>query len=342
MIRLRLELILTFFIILFSTVFSLKHSTSYDSSVYLAALSKNLKKDYYFSSDEDIYSALEYGIQTRDPYFKIFKNEEDFNEEYYNMLNKIAVKFGIRYSVKTGIVSSVLKKSPSWSKLQEGDRIVEVNGETSPALFPEAFKKAAESKTAKLKVERESKIFDVEIEAFLLKAAYVEVEDSILKITIYSFNDETPSLLREGLGKVDISSIREVHFDMTQCPGGKVSSLVDSLSVFVPKNTEILHETKKYTNEHIRYVSNIEPVLNFATLDNNIKIVAFKSSRTASSAEGFIGSLKYLYPRIEFVGEQTYGKWTTIQLVKFLKGGMLISVGKIYLPNGETFEGIGL
>jgi C-terminal processing protease CtpA/Prc len=335
-VRAMLVVALIFVLCGFSAFFAYREHNSYQASTYLSTVSRSLSDSYYFSDSTELLQAVEEGLQTSDKYFQLYFTDTDFHAAFSALNETVSKFYGIRYSSKTGVISSVLKHSTAYGLLFADDVLLSVNDITDSELFYEALHSA---ETADLLIRRGDLELPITVKSGTLNAAYAHLEaDGTANLTLYFFSKAELMILYDFL-MAHHDQITSLTIDLTQCPGGRVASLTSTLSLFLPKNTKLFIEQRR-TGSNL-YQTPRSPILDLQNLKIPVQIL--KSEKTASSAEIFAGVLKYHLPDlVTLEGAQTYGKWTTVQPVKFLKGGMLMTVGKVFLPDGSTYEGIGL
>jgi len=321
----------------YGAIIAQQRSNSYQLSTYLGVLGRNLSADLELNSETEILDAVETGIREKDKYFRILYTEDEFLQSLSALSIAAAKKYGVFFDPKTGVIKDVLRHSANYTKLNSNDVLLQVGEATIPSEFLRAFQ-ATSSIT--VKVQTPTGVQELTLTSRVLHPIYTELNGTHATITFYFFKTELltelTSFLRQNAGK-----ITELTLDLTQCPGGKVKTLAASLGFLFPTGTPFFYEQRKA--KRVYYLNNAQPILDLTKFDGPITVL--KSARTASSAEIFAGVLNHLLfdkPNFKLVGETTYGKWTTIQFIKFLKGGMLHSLGRVHLPDGTTYEGKGI
>ena len=323
------------FLLLLSATSSLERIDAYSLSEYFSALSKALSQDVYFESEESILSSLERGIRSQDRYFRLIRTEREFQRTFQEYVGPLKKKYGIFFDRESGRVELVFKHSPNSAVLQKGDRLLEVESEKDPSKFLSVFESHDRVRAV---IERNGERKEVVLSAFEMKPFYCErTSETEQTLTIYFFRTEMVASFYQCLQEIKKSPrVRKITIDLSQSPGGSVRALSAVLSFFFPEKTLLFQERRK--NEIVNYYSQGGKKIDLERYD--VKIL--KSSMTASSAEIFIAVLKHYFDHVQLEGQKTYGKFTTVRLIKFFKGGAVVSVGKVYLPDGMTYEGVGL
>lgn len=334
----KLEYVLLFGSCFIATQFAYHSSDSYSASSYLSQVGRAINASSEFITEQDLTAAVETGLRTKDRYISFLESEHEFNDLYQSYDSPDRKKYGIRFDRKTGVITDVLRHSKNYALLQPGETIIRVAAEEKPEKFLAAFQASNELNVVVRgtnKIERSIKLQSGE-----LKSLYTEVEGDTARVTLYSFAYETHVPFVTFLDSLDTKRIQTIEFDLSQCPGGRVNTLTTLLSSLLPKNTKMFTEVRR--NKTIAYSTARTPDFDLTKFKGRVRVL--KSARTASAAEIFIGVLKYNLPKekLDVVGDTTYGKWSTVQFKKFLKGGLVMTVGRVYLPDGTTYEGHGI
>jgi carboxyl-terminal processing protease len=73
-----------------------------------------------------------------------------------------------------------------------------------------------------------------------------------------------------------------------------------------------------------------------------VPLYALQDDRTASAAEVFIGALTR-NGRAVSLGARTFGKGRTQKVLSLMDGsGLILTDGELILPDGESYDGVGL
>lgn len=318
---------------LYGFINSSKHSEAYSFITYMSALARAVTLDVYIDSPETALQSVEEAFRKKDRYFKTLYTTSDFDQMFASITGSNAKKYGFFFSSKDGTIKTVLKHSPNFGKIKKGDTLKSVNGVTDPSKFLEEL---TSNDTVDVVVQREDQLLHFTLQTAAIEPMYCNIEGTSAEITIYFFRMSMIEKFKACIDKIANSKVESITFDVSQSPGGAVRALTATLAMVTPKGKLMFYEKRK--TKTIKYYAREESVLDL----KNYQVTVLKSSRTASSAEIFAASLKYNYPHVELKGDKTYGKWSTIQIVPFLKGGVVLSVGKIYLPDGSTYEGEGI
>ena len=314
-------------------------SNSYALGAYLGVVGRSLVNGHVFQNDEDVIKALEAGLKTKDRYLKLFYTEDEYDSYWSSLSLAVPRKYGIVFD-HFGRVQDVLKHSPAYGDIVPGDIITKVGSVSQPSKFLETFNRSPE---AGVTISRDGNLLPKTLRPFDLKPFYGQIDGDTATATVYFFRSEMIPSAREFLATVDANPlVKKLVFDVTQCPGGQVSAL-DTLLGSLFADRKVLYMEKRGTKRYVHVANGKEPVLDVMSAKLSLEIR--KSKRTASAAEIFIGVMQHhLDPtgKLSIIGDTTYGKWTTTAFTKFLRGGMMRSIGAVVLPDGKTYEGLGL
>ena len=160
--------------------------------------------------------------------------------------------------------------------------------------------------------------------------------DPIGLVRISSFRGTTTNEFREALARLQTLGIRGLLLDLRGNPGGAFKSALSSAELFLEGGT-IVHSEGQVKEFNKSFASNGQnPFL--------LPTVIMVDEDTASSAEILAGALQ-LNGKAKIVGNRTRGKGSVQCLIPIdkapwdkLPGGVQLTVAKLRLPTGQTFE----
>jgi carboxyl-terminal processing protease len=234
--------------------------------------------------------------------------------------------------------------------LDAGDHLLAVNDHATHGVsLMQIHNWLAETQanSIKLRVRRGDGVVDtVTVAKEPIKFSPVSVEQSgdAWQIALHDISDRCVTDLREQLRS--IGPAKTLTLDLRGCPGGPVNFAVAVASMFLPADTivaklETLNETETLRS------NNSAPY-------RPAKLSILQDRYTGSAAEVIIAALLGYSPlKAQSYGEKTYGKGVTQRVVRVsgknqkgedvVEAGMLkITDSRIYGPNGESWDGIGL
>ncbi len=161
-----------------------------------------------------------------------------------------------------------------------------------------------------------------------------------IRIERFGREDSTPVELNKALKKLRKQGMKGLILDLSNNPGGMLSSAVKISDKFLDGGKLIVYsEGKPGVHSRKEYYSH-----GFGT-EPNYPIVVLANSSSASASEIVTGALKD-NKRAIFVGEKTFGKGSVQQLLWVRSTGrrtcLKLTIAKYYLPNGECIHGKGI
>ena len=152
----------------------------------------------------------------------------------------------------------------------------------------------------------------------------------------------TPESVEKALADIEGQGINKLIIDVRDNPGGDLSSVIDVLSLFVPKDTVL---TKIQYNDETK---NVELKSNASfTKAPDREMVVLVNENSASAAELFSGAMQNL-GLAKVVGLTTYGKGSMQQFMLLINppgfdlGDIKLSVAEFTKPDGSRINGIGI
>ncbi len=242
-------------------------------------------------------------------------------------------------------VVSPMKDSPAEKAgLLPGDRVIAIDGEDMTGVdgYAALLKvRGPEGTTVVLTIDRDNipEPFDVAIVRTEITLPNVEseiLEDDILYIILYNFNENSHEDLRETLKNGLAKNPSGIIMDLRGNGGGLRQNAVNITSEFIEEGV-ILYE---------EYGDGSRDVHNARTFDGlatEIPLVVLVDSTTVSSAEIFAGAIQD-HNRGVLVGTTTFGKgivWTIFPLSGD-QGVMRMSIATWLTPNERFIQGVGL
>ena len=230
----------------------------------------------------------------------------------------------------------------------KGDLVISLQGIPAAMISPaqvHALLTIQAGQEIELQVQPQgmSTITDLKLRSRMLLIPSVDWEvlnpmnaDPIGIVRISSFRSTTTNEFREALARLQTLGIRGLLLDLRGNPGGAFKSALSSADLFLEGGT-IVHaegQVKEFNKSFTSTGQN--PFL--------LPTVIMVDEDTASSAEILAGALQ-LNGRAKIVGNRTRGKGSVQCLIPIdkapwdkLPGGVQLTVAKLRLPTGQTFE----
>lgn len=336
------------------------------ASRYIRAIINKIAEDYRFGADKDaMYEAvldyvmnvdpslLEGAIQavtdTLDDHSEYFTQEELMS--FIDSVENAYVGIGVTIEwVSEGI--HILEVNPDGGAFAAGmladDIIYEVDGQSIVGMDIDeasALIQGDEGTSVTLKVHRgdtDLKFTVVRSRVLAETVGYTIEDNGIGYIYISGFALSTPESLKKALADIEGQGIKDLIIDVRNNPGGDLSSVVDVLSLFVPKDTVL--SKIEYNDERLNVELKSNATFTKAP-DRNIVILANEYS--ASAAEMFSGAMQNL-GLAKVVGVTTYGKGSMQEFMLLINppgfqlGDIKLSVAEFTKPDGGKINGVGI
>lgn len=308
----------------------------------------SLIKDSYYKKVDDsklIDGAIDGMLSSLDDPHTSYFNEsetENFNEVMNGSYKGIGAEITID-SDNNIIILSVFKNSPAYeSGLKYNDKILEVNGKSTKGLTTTevvSLIKDESKKTADIKIERDGKIlnFNVEKRVVTIESVESKVFDrngkKIGYVLINNFANNTYEQFKKQVSDLEAKTISGLVIDVRDNSGGYLHSVTDMLDMFVPKGTIIykIEDQKKTTAYKATTVES-----------RNYPIAVLVNKSSASASEILAIGLKEAYGA-SVVGVNSYGKGTVQTTKELPTGGMIkYTIQKWLSPKGNWVNKVGV
>ena len=277
-----------------------------------------------------------------DEYSEYFTKEEWSEFEASALGNYVGI--GIYMSQdKSGnvVVVSPIKGTPAEEAgIQTEDIIVEVDGESVIGETTDvvASKIKGEPGTkVKLKLLRESKYIDLEIERKEIKVYHVEskmLESNIGYIELITFDEGCAEEIKNAYLDLKNQGAKKIILDLRYNTGGLVDESLEIADMIIPKDKTLLITVDSKDNKEVS--KSKQDVL------IDCDIVVLVNEYSASASEILTGALKD-NGEATIVGTKTYGKGV-IQNVYMLQDGsaLKLTVNEYFTPNETKINKIGI
>ena len=232
--------------------------------------------------------------------------------------------------------------------LLKGDLVISLQGIPAAMISPaqvHALLTIQAGQEIELQVQPQgmSTITDLKLRSRMLLIPSVDWEvlnpmnaDPIGIVRISSFRSTTTNEFREALARLQTLGIRGLLLDLRGNPGGAFKSALSSADLFLEGGT-IVHAEGQVKEFNKSFTSTGQNPFILPT-------VIMVDEDTASSAEILAGALQ-LNGKAKIVGNRTRGKGSVQCLIPIdkapwdkLPGGVQLTVAKLRLPTGQTFE----
>jgi carboxyl-terminal processing protease len=278
-----------------------------------------------------------------DPY-TTFMNQKEF-ESFHAQTEGAYSGVGIQIEVKEDkiIVLSTFEGSPAKKAgVLPGDIIEKVNGtdvsgkEYEKAVSMMKGKEGTDVSITILRNEKETHTYTVKRAKITLETVSGEMlpGGKIAYIKLSMFDENTGKNFTKKLKELQDKGAKGLVLDLRQNPGGLLSTCVEVVSNFVPKDKVITSTIDKYKKES-RYNSK-------GGIAIGMPLVVLTDGLTASASEIVSGVVRD-YKIGTLVGEKTFGKGVVQTLVDTGDNTALkVTISKYYTPNGENIHKTGI
>ena len=236
-------------------------------------------------------------------------------------------------------IAGVVPTSPAeFAKLQEGDLIQSVDGETTQDKSLDTVAKLLSGKpntTAILSVNRSEEILTFSVKRTELRSNPVQLKklkNEIVLISISEFTRGTARSMRSALAASGAER-SGVILDLRGNPGGLLVEATDVAGAFLNGGTVVEFFMPGKSPEIFNAIGDG---------DSKTPLVVLIDRGTASAAEIVAAALQDRN-RAVIVGERTFGKAAVQDLTELSNGAALeLTIGYYLTPNGKRLEGQGL
>lgn len=277
-----------------------------------------------------------------DPY-TVFMNKQEY-DSFNSQTTGSYSGVGIQIEVKDNniVVLSTFEGSPAKKAgVLPGDVIEKVNGtDVSGKEYDKAvtMMKGAKGSEVSITVLRNSKdtyTYTVKRDTIALETVSGEmITNNIAYIKLSMFDENTGKNFNKKLVELQGKGAKALILDLRQNPGGLLTTCVDVVSNFIPKDKVIVSTIDK-NNSKQEYVSKGGSAI-------GMPLVILTDGNTASASEIVSGAIRD-YKLGTLVGEKTFGKGVVQTLIDTGDGTALkVTMAKYYTPNGENIQKIGI
>ena len=225
------------------------------------------------------------------------------------------------------------------SGLKAGDEIISVNN----VLVKEYDKNAVSTllqgvpgSKVNLKIKRQNKIMDVELEREKIEVNpvpyYDMIDNEVGYISFIKFNQKASSEVRNAFEDLKAQGMKKLILDVRGNPGGLVNEAIEIVNFFIPRDETVVTTKAKVKKWSDVYKTKKEPI------DLTIPITVLIDRKSASASEILAGSLQD-FDRAVIIGERSFGKGLVQRYRKLTYGTQLkLTISKYYTPSGRSIQ----
>lgn len=309
----------------------------------------NLVQQYYVEDvdvEKLIYGGIKGMLGELDPHTNFLPPEifKEFETETSGEFGGIGIEITIQNEVLT--VISPIEDTPAWQAgIKAGDRIVEINGESTKGL---SLVEAAQKMRGKLGSPVRMGIFRKGFEKpqeFVVKRAKIKVKSikytdfygGYAYVRVTSFIESTFDDLEKVLKEHDKKNkgIRGLVIDLRNNPGGLLDQAVKLSDLFLSEGVIVSTIGRNAKEKEVLYAKKE------GTRDG-FPIIVLINEYSASASEILAGALQD-NNRAAIMGQKSFGKGSVQSVVKLGDGsGLKLTVARYYTPKGISIQADGI
>lgn len=306
-----------------------------------------VKKNYVkeVTDKELINGAINGMLQSLDPYSS-YLTEEMYKELQVETRGEFS-GLGIEITLEDGILTIVspIEDTPAFrAGLQQGDKIVKIDGDTTKNItLLDAVKKMRGKRGTKvtLTIMREgfTKFKDFTIVRDTIHVESVKkqrLETGIPYVRIVNFQEDTAKDLRSAIKDFKTEGdIKGLVLDLRNNPGGLLDQAVEVANLFVDKGLIV------YTDGRVKE-QQMEFRATRSSLRYDFKLAILINEGSASASEIVAGCLQD-HDRALILGIKSFGKASVQTIIRLDNGGGLrLTTAYYYTPKGRNIQKKGI
>jgi carboxyl-terminal processing protease len=254
----------------------------------------------------------------------------------------LGIVIGVRDEWIT-VISPIDDTPAARAGIRAGDRIIEINGETTEGFTTmDAVKqlrgKVGSSVTITVQRPGEPKPSEYTIIRGIIQLETVKsstIDENIGYIRISQFSEPTGDALLEQYQTLKKQGVQSLIIDLRNNPGGLLSSVIEISDMFLEKGIIVSTKGRDEAQNQV-FFSHKDAVV------PEIPLVVLVNEGSASASEIFAGAIKD-NKRGLLVGKTTFGKGS-VQTVRELPdgSGIRITTALYYTPSGVSIDHVGI
>lgn len=309
----------------------------------------NLVQQYYVEEVDTqklIYGGIKGMLQELDPHTNFLPPEiyKEFESETSGEFGGIGIEITVQNDILT--VISPIEDTPAWiAGIQAGDKIVEINGESTKGFsLAEAAQRMRGKKGSKVRmgIFREGfdkpKEFVIERGTVKVKSVkYTDLEDGYAYIRLTSFIENSSTEFEKALKAIQAKhkEINGVIVDLRRNPGGLLDQAVKVSDLFLEKGVIVSTIGRNKREKEVIYAKKEGTYSGFP-------VIVLVNEYSASASEIVAGALQD-NKRAVIMGQPSFGKGSVQSVVKLGDGsGLKLTVARYYTPSGRSIQAEGI
>jgi len=309
----------------------------------------NLVQQYYVEQVDIkrlIYGGIKGMLRELDPHTNFLPPEiyKEFETETSGEFGGIGIEITVQNGVLT--VISPIEDTPAWKAgVQAGDKIVEINGETTKGFsLAEAAQRLKGKKGAKIKLTlfREGferpKEFVIERGTVKIKSVkYIDLDEGYAYVRLTSFIENSFPEMERVLKAHDkkYKQTKGLLLDLRRNPGGLLDQAIQISDLFLEQGVIVSTMGRNQKEKEVVHAKKSGTLPSFP-------IIVMIDEYSASASEILAGALQD-NKRALIMGHRSFGKGSVQSVVKLGDGsGLKLTVGRYYTPSGKSIQSYGI
>lgn len=283
-------------------------------------------------------------VRNLDPYTEFISESEVEGFELMTTGKYGGIGSLIRQKGEWVLFAEPYKNSPAdKAGIQIGDRLVEIDGRSAQGMTTEQVSNALKGEPgSKIKIKVQKWLTDEEVDLRIEREIitipgipyYGMVSDSVGIICHNDFTENCSVEMRRAVEALKAQGAKALILDYRSNGGGLLSEAVATLSLFVPRGSEVVSTRAKDSANNTTLRTQSDPI------DTEIPIVVLVDGNSASAAEIVSGAIQD-YDRGVLIGQRTYGKGLVqTSLPTGYDTFVKVTTAKYYLPSGRCIQAI--
>lgn len=309
----------------------------------------NLVQQYYVEEVDIkklVYGGIKGMLQELDPHTNFLSPEvyKEFESETSGEFGGLGIEITIQNDILT--IISPIEDTPAWEAgVQAGDKIVEINGESTKGLsLAEAAQRMRGKRGSKVRMGIFREGFEKPREFVIARGTvklksvkYTDLDDGYGYIRLTSFIENSSADFEKALKEMQkgSKSIRGLILDLRRNPGGLLDQAVKISDLLLEGGTIVSTIGRNKKDKEVQYAKKDGTYSGFP-------IIVLVNEFSASASEIVAGALQD-NKRALVMGQPTFGKGSVQSVVKLGDGsGLKLTVARYYTPSGRSIQAEGI
>ncbi len=309
----------------------------------------NLVQQYYVEEVDTkklIYGGIKGMLQELDPHTNFLPPEiyKEFESETTGEFGGIGIEITVQNDILT--VISPIEDTPAWiAGIQAGDKIVEINGESTKGLsLAEAAQRMRGKNGSKVRMGifrdgfDKPKIFEIARGTVKVKSVkYTDLDDGYGFIRLTSFIENSSVEIEKALKKIqaDHKAIKGLIIDLRRNPGGLLDQAIKISDLFLEQGIIVSTIGRNKKEKEVVYAKKEGTYSGFP-------MILLINEYSASASEILAGALQD-NKRALIMGQRSFGKGSVQSVVRLGDGsGLKLTVARYYTPSGRSIQSEGI